>query len=575
MNNMVIPDLSFPMVEYGKQETSWNLSILLFKGGAKAHSKSVIKRIAAGELGRPLPERIELVTRIHEAMTARLVGGGSSRSAFSTLRRLREFFSWADEFGQELSLNTVEDCYRHWCDFLINRLRLKAIKNKTAYNAGIAVSSILDSALERSHPLITTSRLRPQKRAFRAVGVAADKQNLGDTFAFGHLCLDIIDGLSLDAIYGSLPVNIPLRNGGFLELWSRLQKSSTLVTLRPGYKNKYLTRSVLKLRAEWEAEHSLRTRFPLVNIRIEAELLVFIAQTGMNLSQAHNLRRTQYSYKSTIDGYEVRDYKERRQGEVLFEIFSEYKRVFNAYLAWRDALFGATTDLLFPFVRIFGALASKPPLFGRLRENLCVQAGIRFVGPQILRKTRINWLLRRSRNTELSAEQAQHTKQTLLRIYEEPSLQVTQVEIIQFWQKNDPRLGLNPMPCPAPGICDGVPKSIIDLPPEAPKANCVQPAGCLFCEHHRDIDNEDYVWSLASMRFLNTVILQRFRPPKTGKSDSASHIELTNEVLTAKLKWFKDSNTRRKAWVEEAIDKLAEGDFHSHWLYLIESAQGG
>jgi hypothetical protein len=108
-----------------------------------------------------------------------------------------------------------------------------------------------------------------------------------------------------------------------LELWSRLQKSSTLVTLRPGYKNKYLTRSVLKLRAEWEAEHSLRTRFPLVNIRIEAELLVFIAQTGMNLSQAHNLRRTQYSYKSTIDGYEVRDYKERRQGEVLFEIFSD------------------------------------------------------------------------------------------------------------------------------------------------------------------------------------------------------------------------------------------------------------
>ena len=159
----------------------------------------------------------------------------------------------------------------------------------------------------------------------------------------------------------------------------------------------------------------------------------------------------------------MRDYKERRKGEVLFEIFAEYKTIFNAYLGWRDAVFGATTDRLFPFIRFHGALASTPPDFKRFRDDVCARTGIPFVGPQMLRNTRVNWLLRQSRDAELTAEQAQHTKQTLLRVYEKPSLQVAQVEVIQFWQKNDPRLADNPMPCPALGVCDGVPKPIPGL----------------------------------------------------------------------------------------------------------------
>lgn len=574
MRDVAISDLTFPMVEYGKQETLWDLRILLYKGGAKGHPKMVFNQIAVGELGSLQIERIELVKRIHEAMTTRLVGGGSKASAFNTRQNLRKFFAWADKLEQLVSLETVEDIFRHWCDFLLNRQRLKAIKNSTAYNLAIAVSSILDVALERSQPLILTTRLRRQKRGARAVGVVADKQNLADTFAFGHLCMDVIDSLSLDAVYGPLPVRIRFRDGRILEQWSSLQDPANAASLQPGYKYKTTKRNVLQQRAEWEADRTLRTRYPLVNLRIMAELLVFIAQTGMNLSQAQNLRCTQYHYKSTIDGFEVRDYKERRKGEVLFEIFAEFKAIFQAYLAWRDEMFSATTDLLFPFVRTMGGTYSSPINFKRFKDGICAPMGIAFVGPKMLRKTRINWLLRQSRNLELTAEQAQHTKQTLLRVYEKPSLQVAQVEIIQFWQKNDPRLGNNPMPCPAPGVCNGVPKSLPDLPPEAPKADCSHPAGCLFCEHHRDIDSAEYVWSVASMRFMNTIILQRFRHPETGKADAARHVELAVDVLTSKLKWFNDSNTMRKAWVEEATEKMAEGEFHQHWRYLIESAQG-
>lgn len=574
MRDMTIPDLTFPMVSYGRQETPWDLRILLFKGGAKSNLKTVFNQIAAGELGCLLTERIELVKQIHQAMTARLVSGGAKPSAFDTLRALREFFAWADEFEQVVSLETTKDTYRHWCDFLVHRVRLRVIKNVSAYHSGCLVSSILTAVLERSQPLILTTRLRSQKRSARAVGVAADKQNLADTLGFGRLCLDVIDSLSLEAIYGPLPITIRFRSGQVLEQWSRLKAPATVAALQPGYTNEVNMRKVLQKRAEWESDCTLRTRYPLVNLRIIAELLIFIAQTGMNLSQAYSLLRAQYSYKSTIDGFEVRDYKERRKGEVLFEIFADYKAIFQSYLAWLDDVFGSTTDRLFPLVRTMGAAASTPPDFKRFKDDICTPMGIPFVGPQALRKTRINWILRETRNTELTAELDQHTRQTLLRVYEQPSLQVAQVEFIRFWKKNDPRLGGNLMPCPAPGVCDGEPKSLPGLPPEAPNADCTHPAGCLFCEHHRDIDCADYVWSVASMRYLNTTILQHFRPPATGKADSARHVELAIVMLTAKLKWFNDSNAMRKAWVDEANEKLAEGEFHNHWRYLIESAQG-
>lgn len=573
MLDVTIPDLTFPMVEYGRAETPLDLRVLLYKGGAKENVRTVFNKIADGKLGRPLRERIELVKRLHEEMTARLVGGGAKASVFSTFKSLRAFVAWVDELDQPLSLESVEDTYRHWCDYLRSRVLLKVIKNISAYSEGGGVSTILDAVLERSQPLILTTRLRIHKSGQRAVSRSADKQSLTDTFACGQLCLDIIDSLPYEAVYGPLPAIVRLRDGQEIKLWSRLRDSAKVACLQPGYKHKVNTEKIFRLRAAWEEDRTLRTRYPLINLRVMVELMVFIGQTGMNLSQAQNLLMAQYSYKSCIDGYEVRDYKERRGGEVLFNIFADYKEMFADYLAWREKIFGSTSNRLFPFIRGKGALETTPIDF-KLLKAICKPMGIAYVSPRKLRNIRVNWLLRRSRDPGLTAEQAQHTKETLLRVYERPSSQAAQVEITQFWKKNDPRLGGTLMPCPAPGSCDGVPEAMQGLPPESPKPDCMNPSGCLFCSHHRDIDSEDYVWSTASMRYLNTIILPRFRPPTKGKADSAGHVQMVLDVLTDKLKWFSDSNAKRKAWVDESLEKLAEGDYHVHWRYLIESAEG-
>ena len=100
MRDLAIPDLTFPMVKYGLNETPWDLRVLLYKGGAKGNPRSVFNQMAAGELGNPLIERIELVTRIHQEMTARLVGGGRKQPRLLLWKMLRDFFAWADEFEQ-------------------------------------------------------------------------------------------------------------------------------------------------------------------------------------------------------------------------------------------------------------------------------------------------------------------------------------------------------------------------------------------------------------------------------------------------------------------------------------------
>ena len=87
MRDFAMPDLTFPMVTYGKLETRWDLRVLLYKGGAKGNSRTVFTQMAAGELCRPMVERQELVKRIHEAMTARWVGCGTTITAVRTLRK--------------------------------------------------------------------------------------------------------------------------------------------------------------------------------------------------------------------------------------------------------------------------------------------------------------------------------------------------------------------------------------------------------------------------------------------------------------------------------------------------------
>jgi integrase len=565
-----IPKLTFPDVKLGKRSTPLDLLPLLYMGGAGARAEKVAGMIASGELGNPLADRIELVKKIHEEIDTSLKRGGATSSAIVGITYLRFLFSFADSAGYSLNIDTVLSVYVHWSDHLIHRIRtVKDLEQRSAYNYGITVGTLLDNIFERGTPIITSTRLRAPNTKKRVRSVAADKQNLQDTFTFGYMLLDVMDGLSLDSVWGELPLRIQMRTGQELVEWSWMRSPVHLKTNPQTPHEHFQQKQRDKRRAQYISDHTLKTRFPLVNLRIEAELLFFISQTGMNLAQAHQIKLRHFSYASTLNGYLVRDYKHRRQGEVLFEIYAEYKTIFERYLAWRKAVFPNDSDgLMFPLIRRGGRAEDKAPIFGRIKQT-CKKLGMGFVVPSRLRNTRINWLLRRSGDDDMTAEQAQHSKQTLIRVYEEPSLQRTMTEVMRFWQTADPV-----MAPPSPGVCTGSPMPVDIIPHGATQPDCVRPSGCIWCEHHRDIDSHDYVWSISSFRYLKSLELAKYHPPQ--KENWPTHPALfAIERLSEKLHWFHQSNALRKGWVDESLSRIEEGEYHPSWCDLIQSVEAG
>ena len=447
MPDVDLPDLSFPGVAFGPQQIPWDLKPLLFKGGAQVHARDVASMIAAGELGCPLIERIELVRLIRESLLNYVDGGGRRGTVASCIEKLKRFFLWADESTTHaLSLITVEECYRHWCDALLHRARVgRGLLERTAYSYGSIVGWVLDRVLGRANPLIKSTRLRPRKHGPRAVSPNADKQNLEEAFAFGNFLLDLADGLSVEAIWGPLPLQILMRNGKTLELRSGLKSPDTLKPPNPKWpaQSRRAERSAQK-RADWQADRTYRTRYSVINLRITAEMFMLIGQSAVNLAQAHQLRMDQWRFKPSSQGYEIRTYKHRRWGPVVFQIYSEYRTVFDRYIQWRNAIFPEDPDgLLFPFLGKNGTPAQRrsdtPPDFSTLRE-VSKRAGVAFLGPQALRSTNVNWILRRTADPDLTADETQHAKQILIGVYEKPSLQRAMAQTQVYWAKYDPTM---------------------------------------------------------------------------------------------------------------------------------------
>lgn len=573
LKKWAIPNLQFPSVEYGKRETPWDLRIFLYVGGAGAPANKVNDLILRKQLGSPILSRLELVIKLHETINDRLIAGGSKFTADSTILSLRNFFKWADREGKELNLNSIQSEFLAWSDYIIQKWKIKkSINHNSAYVIVALTATILDQILDRKTSLITATRLRPPKWKHRATGLKSEKQSLAETFEFGYFLHDICDALTVNVVLKSeLPIRIPLGRGGEIIEWcgySRPKIAAYYLSQNPALlsvkEQKNRDKSIASLKA-WQDNITSRSRCSVVNKRIEAELLIFIGQTGMNLAQAHKLELRKFSFSSYLNGYQVRDRKERRGGEILFEIYSEYKPHFERYLSWRRTLF-PNDGSLFPLIRRHGRHFLSKPHFA-LRDT-CKAIGIRFIPPQLLRHTRINWLLRQTGDHTLTSIMAQHSKETLMRIYEVPSQQKATSEVVNFWKTFDPIMA--DKTAIAPGLCNGTPtnsqehKNIIE-------PDCSRPSGCFWCEHHRDIDRMDYVWAIASFRHLKTLEIARWTPPRGHKETHPAKYVIVR--ISEKLQWFGGSSPQRKEWLDEALARIEEGSYHPDWELLIHALE--
>ena len=446
------------------------------------------------------------------------------------------------------------------------------IKAASRYRVGVTAGKPLAKAIGAKPTTLFRSAGLERKSGGRYSYKSArsEKQNLESTFSFGEALLDITKALSVEAIRGPAPILIKFRNGKTYHEWSGLPKKPLTEIAAYGKSSRSVEYDIaVAQRQRWEADRSNKNRSPAINIRIEAELLIFIAQTGMNQAQAWDLKIGEFRFESYQDGYVVRRYKARRLGDVEFSVYSEYRTHFEQYLSWRNEIFPSNSEeLLFPFINRRGEVRRNKLVFTRIMDRF-IAIGVKFIGPQLLRQTRINWLLRQSRNPALTAEMHSHTVETLLDDYQKPSHQIAIIEISRFWQNNDP--ALRP---PGPGFCvEKTPVSLPGTPVGAPQPDCHGADGCLFCINQRDLDTFDHVWSLASLRYLKSLEVARDHAKTVTVVRPKHPALLAVERITHKIDWFAASSELRSSWVEEALERMKEEKHHKRWAGWIILAE--
>lgn len=557
------------MVDYGQSETPWNLTAFLFKGGAEISAKKIAHCINNLVLPLTTKERIDIVTSLHECLIGALSAGGSRFSTKNKIGALRKFFIWVDKNNISLTFSTLPTVFVQWTDYLLHCYRIdKKIKHSTVYDNSRLVATILDHILFNKVSVMKLTRIRKKRSLLGRQYNQQDKQSIEESFLFGHLLVSLCEGLNSTAITKPPPISLILSTGYVLRIYGAPKKITAIFHHYTNINSSIRSKSNDELIKEI-GDNPLTTSASYLNLRISAELLLFISQTGMNLQQAHTLRLEQFKYSSYLDGYMVSSYKSRRGGEVSFNIYSNYKIIFERYLSWRNEWFSNSVDeLLFPLIRQ-GRTKIQAPQFGAILK-ICNGAGVAYIGPNKLRGARVNWLLRESKSPQQTAELSQHTVKTLLSVYSKPHPQIAIAEITHFHTQSDPTLLST-----APGICTSQhPETMVDSPESAPPPDCINAAGCLFCNRHRDIDSQDHIWSLTTFRYLKSLELASFSPSLSANLKLSHPAFLSVERLTSKLLYFSESNQARRIWVEEAQARINEGDYHPAWdvfIRLIES----
>ncbi|MEQ7918986.1 hypothetical protein ABQX22_07300 [Xanthomonas sp. WHRI 1810A] len=559
-----LPALTFPSVNYGAAETRHDLRCLVYENGVVGNVRNS-KKLLASKNKRLLVERLPLVVKIHEVLNGKIVGGGSPLTLRGKIVAIRAFFRWAEERRASITIESIENLYLAWADYLWERFRNGAIDGEHATNLASKLGSLIDEILGfnlglHSRTPFCKSKIRSRNRS--RMKKASEKLDLPRAFEFGRFLHDVTRSLTIENIQSTIPVVISLSDGRTLKEYLRY---------KPGSKNFRVAAITSYTPPADIITETFSSRYPLINLRVMAELLIFISQTAINLAEARKLKVGKFSYKGLSDGYEVRRiYKNRKKGAVEFEIFSGYKEIFEHYLKWRNELYPLeANDLLFPFFshqrKTFSDFA---PSFEAVKSR-CEMLGITSILARNLRKLKLNWFARQTKNLQLTLEQGQHTKETYFRHYHIPNFQMALVEISSFYKAHDPTL----QAAGAGGCSIASPLAISAIPKHATVPDCISPAGCLFCASHRDIDSQDHAWSLASYRHYKTLELATYKSQLIQHNSNPCALAI--DAVTSKLRSFAESNQNRAKWVKEALDRVAESHYHPKWdgfIQLLEAA---
>ncbi|WJD60667.1 hypothetical protein [Pseudomonas kurunegalensis] len=539
-----------------------SLRALLYCGGSAAHGFTVEKQISSGLLGALKPSRLELVRLLHGYIVRRLDNGYSEWTTKRDITAFKVLYSHYDALGVDITVGNVCELYEKYSYDKAYDIDINNRKEGTysAYTVDRILVRVIESMLELSPRSLKSSfNYTSLKRRGLIARAKNDTGSINAGFQYGADLLDVIDSLSYEACFGELPLQVSFTDGAVIEHWARMKTPDKL--LGPEGRDPYNVKGQASRREENRLHGTVRTRSPLINLRIDAEFNFFVAQTGMNASDAYDLPMADYRYSSWEGDYRVSAYKDRRKGDVEFFIYKEYREIFDEYLAFIRRLYPDGCEYLFPFIKTNSKKRADAYSQARMKK-LFSSVDKKCINLRSLRNRRVNWMLRETHDPVLSALMAQHTTTTMFRSYVAPNHSIATREFSGFFAHEK-----TVRDSVAKGRCTSEIK-VVAVTDSAPiKPDCINPAGCLFCEHYQGIRSLDYIWSMASYHYLKNAELARL--PLNKRAEGSPQKAIVDR-LNALMNEFEAQGGQCNDWVVEARLRISELDFHHSFRGMIE-----
>ena len=539
-------EFQFTGIDYNAKQIPLTLTPLLYHGGGGCDMREFWGKLERRELGSEAVRRFSLVVLLFRVLSNIISVGGSVANLRSRVDCLRSFYHFADSRDSEPTIKNVVRIYQSWVRELYKRSVASGQQeiSDADYGRASGLASLLGEATGLGRDsFVKPSKLRAPRKSTKALGAKIDRQDLEQAKNFIDVLVDIIRSLSSESCLTKLPVTIKLRNGVETDHYAALnQHAANMSSTAPQLH-----------------DTSAAVRYPLFNLRVEAEMMLFISQTSMNLGDTAKLKMQNFRYKSDGAFTQVYSYKGRKKGEVLFTIYKEYKPFFVDYLKFRECVgLDEHTGLIFGKVCQPGHVLSKNPnprsLLGFLRRM-----GLSHVPASEFRRTRQNWLARKMGDPEVAAEMGQHDLQTYAKSYSRPHHQTAALEFTRYYKSLDASRTAS-----LDGACNGDEPQLIELAPKSlGKPDCVNPALCVYCVNYKGVRSYDYIWSLLTYAKLKRYEELCNKCSQGETNDIAERVEnIANQ--------FKAENKTCLAWSVKAENQVALGNHHPRWAGFFD-----
>lgn len=556
-------ELGFEHCDLKSNKPLQNMRYLLYLGGAESNQCSVERKIAAGGLGEARLGRQQLVSMFHCYFEGQFKLN-ARRTIYNYVRALRALYAEYDRLGVDLSLENIVECYESY-----SRMRWEQVLRGSfhgsadnAYTLDLDMQKAIKGALELHPGSLKSAFEYPELRRRGLLRKPkVDKSSLSEGFQFGADMMDIIDALSVTACFGELPIAIKFSDGSTYDYWGGLYtpeqhliRSKTRVATKCPRAKKRTEKATEKRRVSGDA----KTRALVVSMRVHAEFNFFLSQTGLNVSVAYNLPYEDYRCTTIEGGCRIVAYKPRKQSDVEIFVYAEYKNHFLNYLRFLKEVYPDGCEYLFPLQtkgakRVEEYVQVTFAKFMKRAGRVCLTA-------DSLRKKRVNWLLRETHNPSFVASDAQHTKRTLLEQYSAPSQEIAFSEWADFFSKR--KLSRDAV---LEGQC--IPVSAVPIASDVVTPDCMNPTGCLFCIYYQGVKTLDYIWSLATFRFLK---YSEFMLIPINRDLAGSPQKAVVDRIDLIMDAFSRQDDACWEWKKEAELRILERNFHPNYRGLIE-----